>query len=239
MSYVGKVKIGQSGSPVLVGSTLYGTCASTAATVAKVATVAGLDTLFAGLTIAIKFDASNTATNPTLNVSSTGAKGIRINSSTPVGKTPQSSWTAGSVVLLTYDGTYWIMDGGVGLSATDYSNLVAKDTSLQTAINEINNTTIPGINTAVNGKEPKLLRFKDKVATFTSGNGITNFGYRATVTCSGVTANMAAHVCFSGNDAGSGDFAPYCQTGSGVVYLYAAAAKSNVTIPLITCWSKT
>lgn len=56
--------------------THYGTCATTAGTAAKEVTCTGF-TLAQGARIAVTFSTTNTASNPTLNVSSTGAKAIK------------------------------------------------------------------------------------------------------------------------------------------------------------------
>lgn len=73
MKYTGTqpvVSITQSG-------TLSGTCSTAAGTAAKVlTTTAGSTTLSNGLVIYVKFSNDNTASNPTLNVDSTGAKPI-------------------------------------------------------------------------------------------------------------------------------------------------------------------
>jgi hypothetical protein len=103
--YVGKVKYGNNTWPV--GSTLYGTCNTAADTVEKTVTLADFDTLLEGVTIHVKFTYSNTASNPTLNVNSTGAYAIKRYGTKAPGTSSNSSWNAGSVVSFTYDGTYW------------------------------------------------------------------------------------------------------------------------------------
>jgi len=75
MGYVGKIT-DTAGTTHLVGSTLYGTCDTAAATAAKVVTCANFTTLMTGITIHVKFTYSNTNAAPTLNVNSTGAKNI-------------------------------------------------------------------------------------------------------------------------------------------------------------------
>lgn len=117
MSYVGKITKGS--ATHLVGSTLYGTCSTAAGTAAKVVSCADFDALITGVTIHVFFGASNTASNPTLNVNSTGAKDIFVTWGTAsnlqrrVGTDEAHSWRAGSVVSFTYDGTRWIMNSGV------------------------------------------------------------------------------------------------------------------------------
>jgi hypothetical protein len=87
----------------------YGTCGTAAATAAKVATVNGVTELKTGITIAVKFTYTNTIANPTLNVNSLGAKSIKRYGTTAPSTSAASAWNAGSVVTLTYDGTYWQM----------------------------------------------------------------------------------------------------------------------------------
>ena len=108
-SYAGQVETsGGTNSPI--GSTLYGTCSTAAATAAKVVTLADFDTLLTGVTIHVKFTYGNTAASPTLNVNSTGAKNIYAYGTTAPGTTAAASWAANSVVSLTYDGTAWRMN---------------------------------------------------------------------------------------------------------------------------------
>ena len=108
MSYVGQVTAG--GATHSVGSTLYGTCATAAATAAKVVTCADFDKLITGVTIKVKFTNTNTVANPTLNVNGTGAKNIYRYGTTAPSTSVQTSWYAGAVISFTYDGTYWMMD---------------------------------------------------------------------------------------------------------------------------------
>ena len=86
------------------GDLRYGTCATAAATAAKVVTLSGF-TLVTGATIHVKFTNSNTVANPTLNVNSTGAKSIMRYGTTAASTSPDTSWLAGAVVSFTYDGT--------------------------------------------------------------------------------------------------------------------------------------
>lgn len=112
MGYVGKVTAG--GSTHLVGSTLYGTCTTAAATAAKVVTCSDFTTLLTGVTIHVKFTYSNTASTCTLNVNSTGAKNVYRCGTTSPGTSAAWSWYAGAIVSFTYDGTNWIMNDMIG-----------------------------------------------------------------------------------------------------------------------------
>lgn len=77
-------------------ATYYGTCATAAATTAKAVVSSGF-VLVTGVRIAVYFTYANTATTPTLNVNSTGAKTIA----------RLSNWEAGATIIFAYDGTYW------------------------------------------------------------------------------------------------------------------------------------
>lgn len=109
MAYVGKIT-DTNGTTGPVGSTLYGTCSTAAGTVEKVVVLAEFDKLITGVTVHVKMTNSNTASNPTLNVNSTGAKYICRNGTTKVGTTEGTSWVAGAMLSFTYDGTNWVMN---------------------------------------------------------------------------------------------------------------------------------
>lgn len=116
MSYVGTITAG--GATHLVGSTLYGTCTTAAATAAKVVTCTDFDQLITGVEIRVKFTNSNTVANPTLNVNGTGAKAIYRYGTTRPSTTAATSWQAGAVVSFTYDGTNWIITGWLNDNTT-------------------------------------------------------------------------------------------------------------------------
>lgn len=99
-----------------IANGFFGTCSTGASTVAKTVTVSG-STAFAlaeGVTIRVRFTSSNTASTPTLNVNSTGAKNIVLFGSTSAVSNATASWYANSVVTLTYavisDVGYWVMN---------------------------------------------------------------------------------------------------------------------------------
>lgn len=85
----------------------YGTCSTGSSTTAKVVTCTGF-TLTTGARISVKFTNYNTATSPTLNVNSTGAKAIKEYGTTASYMTYR--WSSGGVVGFVYDGTYWIIE---------------------------------------------------------------------------------------------------------------------------------
>lgn len=84
-------------------ATFYATSSSSASSSAKVATVqsGGDFSLDVGTTVSVTFTNANSASSPTLNVNSTGARQIRTNG------TPYAYWSSGASVLFVYDGAYW------------------------------------------------------------------------------------------------------------------------------------
>lgn len=98
------------GNDYLLSNALYGTCETAASTAAKVVVLPGFDSLETGVTIHVKFTYSNTASNATMNVNSTGAKNLCRYGTTRIGTTDRASWRAGAVVSFTYDGTSWIQN---------------------------------------------------------------------------------------------------------------------------------
>ena len=87
----------------------YGTCSTAAGTAAKVVTIADTNwTLKVGTIIGVKFTNSNTASNVTLNVDSTGDKSIYYNNATYTGNSQTICGYANRLVYYMYDGTYWV-----------------------------------------------------------------------------------------------------------------------------------
>ena len=85
----------------------------------------------------------------------------------------------------------------------------------------------------------KTLNFASKtIATsaWASNTTYSGYAYRASVACSGVTANHFPVVVFSPADALGGNFAPVVQSYAGGVYIYAKSKPTaTVTIPNIVC----
>lgn len=116
------------------GIIFYGTCSTAAATQAKEATVASTFALTTGVSVRIKFTNAQTYNGqPTLNVNSTGAKGIVRNGTTAAN---QYYWAAGEVVDLTYDGTNWVRENGTIATTTYYglTKLSSSTSSTSTAM---------------------------------------------------------------------------------------------------------
>lgn len=118
--------LGISGSDVVISggggaSFRYGECSTGASTAAKVVTLSpALTELKTGEVIFVKFTNANSVANPSLNVNGLGAKNIRRYGSTSPSTSAASSWNAGSVVALVYDGSYWQMVGWIN---TTYSSM--------------------------------------------------------------------------------------------------------------------
>lgn len=170
-SYAGQVKIGSSNLPI--GSTLYGTCETAAATVAKVVVCANFDQLITGVTIHVKFTYSNTAANPTLNVNSTGAKSIYRYGSTAAGNAASSSWNAGAVISFTYDGSAWQMNDWIN---TDSNNMVAQTPATTNADYEVLFSSTADNTTRIEGaKKNSNLKFNPSTGNLqaTQLNGVT------------------------------------------------------------------
>ena len=88
----------------------YGTCGTTADTVQKEVTINSITELTTGLTIFVKFTYTNTAANPTLKLNNFDTKYIKRYGTTAPSTSAASSWNAGAIVCLTYDGTYWYLN---------------------------------------------------------------------------------------------------------------------------------
>lgn len=109
----------------------YGTCATAAATQAKVVVCPDFTELKEGVSIRVNFaNAQYYNGAPTLNVNSTGAKSVK---SLGTGlNAVRYCWLAGEVVSFTYDGTNWIMEDA-GLANTSYYGYTKLMTSATSA----------------------------------------------------------------------------------------------------------
>ena len=94
----------------------YGACTTAAGTAAKTVELSGF-VLATGAEVTVKFSATNTAANPTLNVNNTGAKGIRY-----LGAAVAAGYlAAGRIYRLLYDGSYWNIVGDIYIHAGSVS----------------------------------------------------------------------------------------------------------------------
>ena len=106
--------------------THFGTCSTAAGTAAKVVSCTGF-TLATGAVITVKFSATNTAANPTLNVNSTGAKAIMYRGSA----ISAGYLAANRVYTFVYDGTDYELVGDINTDTnTTYSTGTATTAGL-------------------------------------------------------------------------------------------------------------
>lgn len=97
--------VSSGGTPVWKAPS-YAVCSTAAATAAKTASITNFK-LVTGARVAIKFSNTNTASNPTLNISSTGAKTIKHKGF----NIPRNYLFANNVYEFVYDGSYWQLMG--------------------------------------------------------------------------------------------------------------------------------
>ena len=94
------------------GNISYGTCTTSASTVAKVITPSNNDwALVSGAMIVVGFSYTNTADSPTFNVNGTGAKPVAFNGSVITTSNKAYAGTANRPMLYMYDGTQYIFLG--------------------------------------------------------------------------------------------------------------------------------
>lgn len=117
------IKDVQAGSVYMsTGSSIYyGYCTTAQGTAAKKVSIEGFPSVFSeGQKVSVKFQYTNTAANPTLSINEGTAIAIKRYGTTAPGTSAAASWNAGSMVTLTYDGTYWILDNWLN---TTYSSM--------------------------------------------------------------------------------------------------------------------
>ena len=143
-SYVGNVVSG--GNTNLVASTFYGTCSTASNTAAKVVTLTNCDALLTGMTVHVKFQYTNTAADPTLNINGTGAYPIYTSGTVYPGNTALTSWKANAMVSLTFDGTAWRMNDNTSYDdvRTNILNLVYPVGAIYMSVNSTSPATLFG-----------------------------------------------------------------------------------------------
>jgi hypothetical protein len=140
-----------------------GVCSTSANTAAKTVSVDGNFTLTAGVFVAIRFEQMNAASNPTLNVNNTGAKAIFYRGA--AWKTSQDPARQYDTILMTYDGTQWMISALLEPNKVNLSNasstLRAKNFNLDTS------TSSNGTITRTSGIQD--LYFDSDILSTTSG----------------------------------------------------------------------
>lgn len=119
------VEIQEHGEKLDVTNVGYGTCATAAATAAKVITVSGNANwmLKPGSIIVVKFSYTNTASNPTFNVNGTGAKSVWYSTALITTGSLSYAGYANRPSMYMYDGTQYIFLGWAYDANTTYTNV--------------------------------------------------------------------------------------------------------------------
>ena len=154
----------------------YLTCGTGAGTAAKTTTlVTGTlpATLTTGTRVAVKFTNSNTVANPTIAIGSYGAIAIKRYGTTAPSTSAVTSWNAGNVITLVYDGTYWLM---------------ADWTTTNTTYSEISETNI----TSGSGTSTGLVSGRRAKAAVGAFESITDVTVGGTTVVSGRVAAIPA-----------------------------------------------
>ena len=107
--------------------TNYGVCSTSGSTTAKTVSCTGFS-LVTGAEITVKFNNTNTASNPTLNVNSTGAKAIYYKGAV----VPSGYIAAKGTYTFRYNGTQWELVGDINTDTT-YSEATASKSGLMSA----------------------------------------------------------------------------------------------------------
>lgn len=187
----------------------YGTCGTAADTVQKEVTINSITELTTGLTIFVKFTYANSATNPTLKLNNFNTKYIKRYGTTAPNTSAASSWNAGGIVCLTYDGTYWYLNDW---NNTTYSAL--SESEMKTG-------------TATTGRNITAARLKQAVeyhAPVSSVNGQTG---EVSITIPTVPTNVSDFT----NDAGY--LTSYTETDP----IFNSSAAANITSANINTWN--
>lgn len=181
----------------------YGTCATAAATVAKVVTCSGF-VLETGATIAVKFTYYNTGSSPTLNVNSTGAIAIK-----QYGSTAASTymWRSGEVVLFVYNGSYWELISKSTATTTYYG--LTKLSSSVTSTSTTLAATASAVKQAYDRQDFEEITLETALAVAYGGTGATtaaaartNLGitctslYSGTLTTGSTTFNYGSYKAY-------------------------------------------
>lgn len=153
-----------------IRQTWYGTCGTTASTQAKTVSITGITALTAGLAISVKFTYAQTYNGqPTLNVSSLGAKNIVRMGTTAAAR---YEWQAGEVIDFVYDGTSWVMVNGATATTTYYGMTVLSSSTTSTS--EVMAAT-PAAVKAVKDAIPTATSDLTNDSGFITDAGVTSF----------------------------------------------------------------
>lgn len=142
-----------------------------------------------------------------------------------------------------------VQANGTDIASSGTANIPAASTSaygvtkLSSAINSTS-TALAATASAVKSAYDRATNAASKIfsnvsvatSAWTSDTTYTDYPYKATITCSGVTANHVPTVNFALDDAISGNFAPVALSGTNTVTIYATEKPTSaITIPSIVC----
>lgn len=82
----------------------------------------------------------------------------------------------------------------------------------------------------IESKDP--IKVTNASPTFASDDTYNDYPYKGTINVTGATASMRPEVIFGLTEAMSGNYAPICESGAGVVYIY-AKVNTSITVPLV------
>lgn len=137
-------------------------------TVAKTASITGFQ-LVTGATAIITLTAGNSASNPTLNINSTGAKAI-INTGTALGTVD-----AGATLMVVYDGTNYQVVGGVGAGGLgDYYTKAEMDAKFLPIVKPTAQGTVSIYAPTETQAQPVVAAYNAAVASAAQNTGVLN-----------------------------------------------------------------
>ena len=89
------------------------------------------------------------------------------------------------------------------------------------------------VETAMASKQDAVLKFTDVMASaWVSDGTYPDWPYRCDIALAGVTADDYAEVVLEADQASSGDYAPVCESGEGIVSVW-GAVQTSIIIPTI------
>lgn len=120
---------------------------------------------------------------------------------------------------------------------TNYEFVKPDDSTRIGDFPELNAANLDAIDAALKDQADDIalltpIKVANASPSFASDNTYQDYGYKGTITVTGATASMRPEVIFGLTEAMSGNYAPICESGAGVVYIY-AKVNTSITIPLV------
>jgi len=176
-----------------------GTCSTSAGTAAKVVYCSGYS-LTKGDVIFVTFSYTNTTSSPTLNVNSTGAKGIRtiVNGALTTLPNPGAIY-ANETLQFQYDGTYWVL---MNLDTAPGTLSTTSTSSLSTSSSESLRGNISLHKVAKTGAYSDLVGTPTTTSSVTSGSSdlLTSGGAYSALSEKEDTSNKVTSISSSSTD---------------------------------------